>query len=236
MTLPEAIRAIRRRRKQTTREFGLELGSSHVSVVGWESGRTPPRKPVLFRLMELAQSDEEKLPIRKALGFVGTLEEETQELVFNKAFDAAQVAVGEDAAQLKRLHPSVVRFKGLASQMMARTVIPDAVNQFLGAWLRYENSARFRRTASALVGTMATAGDIDAQRSAGTLSDSPRTERKLDVLQSVWMFCTYAKDWFDTGHQATKEAFQSYTPRRQTAFCPYCNMTHYLDKAKLRLQ
>jgi hypothetical protein len=54
--------------------FGRLIGGDHTLVSRYEAGKTDPSKTVLILLMLLAQDDNEKTPILKALGVVDEAE------------------------------------------------------------------------------------------------------------------------------------------------------------------
>lgn len=66
--IEKVIRRIRTRRGQTQVEFARELGVRHSAVSRYEAGKLSPSRSIMLLLLQLAETDEEKQPLREALG------------------------------------------------------------------------------------------------------------------------------------------------------------------------
>lgn len=69
MTIPQAVRSIRPRQKLTQAEFASRLGTTQSNASRYERGAIVPGYGALMALHNMASTDEERAPIREALGF-----------------------------------------------------------------------------------------------------------------------------------------------------------------------
>jgi transcriptional regulator with XRE-family HTH domain len=75
LSVDEAINAIRNRMGLRMAEFGRLIGTHHGTVSRYESGQSDNKtKSTLILLLLLAQNDDEKAPILKALGIIDDAE------------------------------------------------------------------------------------------------------------------------------------------------------------------
>lgn len=190
LTLPEAVRSIRRAWHMTTSEFGRELGIERSVVSRYESGERSPGRRVLLKLM-LKAREAEREPIRQALSARHGRPIRDEEAVGM----AMQIAKEEELLERVAAYfdlPERGRFVQLTSDIIAEgKEVDESLNTILSIWssssanpdrLRYfKDAARFLE-----IGLVPGAGEtieplVDALREAdftGSHNDEPTMDEQ----------------------------------------------------------
>ena len=144
MTLPEAVRKIRKRRGMNTSDFAAELGVAQSMISRYERGQRSPRWRFLVKLFMFAEGDE-KPPILEALSVA-----QGRPVVESDAIQDAKRLAREDDIFRRTVDyvnlPEAGRFIWLTSEIhrVAKeqgVEVDESVNRILSVWLHGEGSA-----------------------------------------------------------------------------------------------
>lgn len=139
LTLPEAVRSIRKAWHMTTSEFARELGVAQSVVSRYESGARSPGRRVLLRLMLKAHGAQRET-IRLALSTLHGKPVRDAEAVGW----AVQIAKEEEFFERAAAHLALTgreRFIYLAGQVvLGGEEVDESLNTVLSTWLMSEHS------------------------------------------------------------------------------------------------
>lgn len=144
LSLPEAVRSIRKMWHMTTTEFARELGVAQSVVSRYETGTRSPSRRVLLKLI-LKAREPERATIREALSALPgrpIRDDETIRLAMQIVKDEASL---ERAAANFQL-PERARFAQLTGEILAEhNEIDESLNSILWTWLMTQRSPERRR-------------------------------------------------------------------------------------------
>jgi len=134
LTLPEAVKSIRKMWHMTTTEFAREIGVAQSVVSRYETGTRSPSRKVLLKLI-LKAREPERTTIRAALSALRGKpipDDETIRLALQVVKD--EVSLERAAANFEL--PDRARFAHLAGEILAeRNEVDESLNDILWTWL-----------------------------------------------------------------------------------------------------
>jgi transcriptional regulator with XRE-family HTH domain len=143
LSLGQTIRAIKQRRAETNRSFGLLIGADASNISKYESGKVKPSSKLLVNLLRLAEG-EERTAILQELGIEKPGDLQAPPAEINDAVDVFEQYLTAGGTGLGNLDASQKRFLEVA-KLVAEGDIDPSITGILEKWVKFRSDRKARR-------------------------------------------------------------------------------------------